>query len=105
MSLIHTHKWYLHPNKDDQHHRVKVYLDALTQTGDLTGDGFNYKITGQGIAAIEVYEEQERKHAESIGIQRRMFWLTLFIIILTVIQAGLVKLPPLIDLSGGGPAT
>jgi hypothetical protein len=100
MSLIHTEKWYLHPNCDDQHHRIQFYLEALAETKDLVKNGIDYQITGQGIAAIERYEEQERKHSESIASQRRMFWLTIVIALLTVVQAGLVKLPPLLDLSG-----
>jgi hypothetical protein len=100
MSLIHTDKWYLHPNQEDEHHRVEFYLDALVETNDLKANGIDYQITGQGIAAIELYEEQERKHSESIASQRRMFWLTIVIALLTVVQAGLIKLPPLLNLSG-----
>ena len=97
MTLIHTHKWYLHPNKDDEHHRIKFYLDKLAETKDLVKNGIDYQITGQGVAAIELYEEQERKHGESISSQRRMFGLTLVIALLTLVQAGLVKLAPLLD--------
>lgn len=99
MSLIHTDKWYLHPNKEDEHHRVQFYLEKLAETKDLVKNGIDYQITGQGVAAIEVYEEQERKHGESMSTQSRMFWLTIVIALLTLVQAGLVKLPPLLDLT------
>ena len=99
MTLIHTDKWYLHPNSEEHHHRAKFYLDALAETKDLVKSGIDYSITGQGIAAIERYEEEERKHSESIASQRRMFWLTIVIAALTLVQAGLVKLPTLLDLT------
>lgn len=99
MTLIHTNKWYLHPNREDHHRRVMLYLDALAETKDLAKSGIDYSITGQGIAAIERYEEEERKHSESIASQRRMFWLTIVIAALTLVQAGLVKLPALLDLN------
>lgn len=99
MTLIHTNKWYLHPNWEDQHNRVKFYLDALAETKDLTKINGDYSITGQGIAAIERYEEEERKHSEAMASQRGMFWLTLVIAALTLVQAGLVKLPILLDFS------
>ncbi|MGY0557496.1 hypothetical protein [Lysobacter sp. A421] len=99
MTLIHTERWYLHPNQEDEHHRVHFHLDKLVETKDLIKNGIDYQITGQGVAAIELYEEQERKHGESISTQRRMFWLTIIIALLTLVQAGLVKLPPLLDLT------
>ena len=99
MSFIHTDRWYLHPNHEGQHHRVQFYLEKLAESKDLVKNGIDYQITGQGVAAIEVYEEQERKHSESISSQRRMFWLTIVIALLTLVQAGLVKLPALLDLT------
>lgn len=98
MSIFHSDRWFLHPNKDAEHSKIKLYLDALVETNELRISDFDYQITGHGIAAIELYEEQERKHSESISSQRRMFWLTIVIALLTVVQAGLIKLPPIIDL-------
>ncbi len=97
MSLIHSDRWYLHPNHENEHHRVKLYLDKLAETKDLFKSGIDYEISGQGVAAIELYEEQERKHGESISAQRKMFVLTIVIALLTLVQTGLVKLPPLLD--------
>jgi hypothetical protein len=99
MTAIHSIRWYLHPNSKAEHEKVKLYLHALADTGELRGN-FNYQITGKGIAAIELYEEQERLHAKSMSGQRKMVWLTVVIVLLTIVQAGLVKLPPLLDFSG-----
>ena len=97
MSLIHSDRWYLHPNKKSEHHRVKFYLEALADTNDLRRIGIDYQITGKGIESIEVYEEQERKHSENISTQKKMFFLTIVIAALTVVQAGLIKLPALLN--------
>jgi hypothetical protein len=97
MTLIHTDMWYLHPKGDEHLHRMEFYLNALSETNLLARSGTDYSITGQGIDAIERYEEEERKHSENIGSQRRMFWLTIVIAALTLVQAGLVKLPPFLD--------
>lgn len=99
MTLMYDIRWYLHPNHDEQHHRIELYLDALAETEHLNKSQMHYKITGYGIAAIELYEEEERKHSESISTQRKMLWLTVVIAALTIVQAGLIKLSPILDLS------
>ncbi|MCP8899867.1 hypothetical protein [Gilvimarinus xylanilyticus] len=98
MTLMYDIRWYLHPSRDDQHHRIELYLDALAETEHLNKSQIHYKITGHGIAAIESYEEEERKHFESISTQRKMLWLTIVIAALTIVQAGLIKLPPILEL-------
>lgn len=100
MSLIHSDRWFFHPNSDVEHHKIKLYLDALVETKELRRNGTAYQISGSGISAIELYEEQERMHAKSMSSQRKMVWLTLVIVLLTIVQAGLLKLPPILDLTG-----
>ncbi|WP_332736532.1 hypothetical protein [Flavihumibacter sp.] len=97
MTKLYTIKWVLHPDKDSQIQKVKLYLKSLVDTGELQMMNGNYVLTGHALRGIEEYEEQERKHIESVKIQRRMFWLTMVIALLTLVQAGLVKLPPIID--------
>lgn len=100
MTKLYTIKWVLHPDKGSQTQKVKLYLNSLVDTGELRMNNGNYALTGHAIRGIEEYEEQERKHVESVKIQRRMFWLTLVIALLTLVQAGLIKLPPLVDVTG-----
>lgn len=56
-----------------------------------------YKVTGEALKTIELYEEQERKHRESVIMQRLTAILTVVIILLTAAQTGIIKLPTLID--------
>ena len=103
MSELYSTKWIYHPDKDKQLKRLKFYLESLTETGELRYADFKYEPTGEALKAIEVYEEQERKHTENVKIQRRMIWLTLAIALLTGAQASLYKLPTLIDWSESKP--
>jgi hypothetical protein len=99
MTGLYSVRWVYHPDKDSQVKRLTFYLDSLVNTGELRRVDHKYELTGRALEAIEVYEEQERKHTENVKVQRRMFWLTLAIAFLTGAQAGLYKLPALLDLS------
>ena len=97
MTQLYSIKWVLHPDQDSQRKKLKFYLESLVDTGELRKADHKYFLTGHALRAIEEYEEQERKHTENVKMQWRMFWLALTIVFLTLVQAGLVKLPPLID--------
>lgn len=100
MSIIHSDRWYLHPNRELELSKIELYLEALSDTNELKRTNhMQYDITGHGISAIEIYEEQERKHTDNISNQRRIFWLTIVIALLTFVQAGLIKMPSIIDLT------
>jgi hypothetical protein len=99
MTELYSIKWILHPDKDDQLNRVRFYLNSLVDTGEMRRKNDEYQLTGEALKVIEVYEEQERKHTENVKGQRKMLWLTLAIVLLTAAQAGLFKLPNVIDLS------
>lgn len=97
MTDLHSIKWVLHPHGEEEQRKLEFYLDALVETGELRRVNCKYLLTGFALRAIEEYEEQERKHTANVKMQGRTFWLTLAIVALTAIQAGLVKLPVLLD--------
>lgn len=97
MTDLHSIKWVLHPHGEEEQRKLEFYLDALVETGELQKINYKYVLTGFALRAIEEYEEQERKHTENVKMQWRTFWLTLAIAALTVVQAGIVKLPALLD--------
>ena len=97
MTALYSIKWYSHPEGGAVHNRLEFYLDSLTETGELRKVNYKYVVTGQALRAIEEYEEQERKHTENVKMQWRTFCLAFAVATLTVVQAGLVKLPTLID--------
>ncbi|MDG3066584.1 hypothetical protein ACFQ4M_03215 [Thauera mechernichensis] len=100
MTALYTIKWVFHPDRDSQRLKLRFYLRSLVDTGELRELNGGYEVTGNALRAIEEYEEQERKHTESVKTQRKIMWLTLVIAFLTAVQAGLLKLPTIFDLSG-----
>jgi hypothetical protein len=97
MTALYSIKWFSHPQGKEAHRRLAFYLDSLVESGELKKVNYKYVVTGQALRAIEEYEEQERKHTESVKMQWRTFWLAVAVAALTFIQAGLVKLPPILD--------
>jgi hypothetical protein len=100
MTNMYSIRWVLHPDREAQRRKLELYLDSLVRSGDVKLVDHDYAVTGQALSTLEKYEEEERRHAESVGVQRRMWWLTLLIALLTLVQAGIIKLPVLVDLSG-----
>lgn len=99
MTELYSIKWVLHPQRETEQQRLEFYLDSLAETGELRKLNYKYVVTGFALRAIEEYEEQERKHTENVKMQWRTFWLAVAVAALTLVQAGLVKLPALIDLT------
>lgn len=99
MTKLYSIKWVLHPNADKQREILQFYLDSLVSTGDLEIINHEYVVNGYAVTFIEQWEEDERKHNESVKLQRRAFWLSVVIAFLALVQANVIKLPTVIDLS------
>jgi hypothetical protein len=103
MTKLYSIKWVLHPEGDQQQEKLELYLDSLVKSEDLKLINNEYVVTGNAIRTIEKFEEEERRHVKSVKIQWIIFWLTFLIaiisIILAAIQAGLIKLPALLNLN------
>lgn len=97
MTDLYSIKWVLHPEGEQQQQKIEFYLDSLVETGEVKKTNYKYSVTGHALRTFEEYEEQERKHTENVKMQWRMIWLTCAIAFLTAVQAGLVKLPAIID--------
>jgi hypothetical protein len=89
----------LHPSGNEAQKKLELYLDSLEYTGELKKIDYQYVVTGLGVATIEKYEKEDRKHAEFVTLQRILVALTFFLVIVGLLQAGVIKLPTLIDLS------
>lgn len=95
---IHGPNFFLHPGHNKASDRIHVVIESLVETGELTKDreGY-YLLTGFGVAALERIEEEERRHEDSVRIQRRMVWLTVVLVAAALLQAGVVDVPPLLE--------
>jgi hypothetical protein len=99
MTNLYSIRWVEHPDGESARIQLEAYLEAMVETGELAKSSYKYRVTGQALRAIEEYEEQERKHVENVRMQRAMLWLTIAIAVFTAVQAQLIKLPTLIDLT------
>ena len=99
MTALYSIKWFSHPQGEEAQQRLEFYLESLVETGELTKVDCKYVVTGHALRAIEEYEEQERKHTENVKIQSRTLKVAIAVAALTIVQAGLIKLPPLLDFS------
>lgn len=100
MTDMHSIRWVAHPNGESVRSRLELYLDSLVDTGELTKNGIDYRITGHALKLVEERSEQERRHRQGIKIQWFIAGLTLAAVLLALVQAGLVRLNPIFDLAG-----
>lgn len=100
MSHLYSLRWVFHPDRAEQIKKIQLTLDSFVDTGEispiLNGE---YRVNGKALHTIELFEEQERKHRESVIMQRLTIFLTVAIVVLTAVQAGILKLPFIWDLS------
>ena len=99
MTKLYSINWILHPSGDEQQKKLEFYLESLVMSGELKEINGEYVVTGKAISTIEKYEEEERRHIEAVKLQKRMFWLTILLLIAAIVQSGVIKLPTLLDFS------
>lgn len=99
MTDMHTIRWVTHPDGESIRNRLELYLDSLADTGELRNVNGDYKLTGHALSLVEERSEQERKHRQAFGLQVLIVILTLVTAMLAVVQSGLVRLKPLLDLT------
>jgi hypothetical protein len=89
MTQLHSSRWLNHPNRNRKQCEIKLYLESLVDTGDLKTDtsGYHYLVTGKALQTIQQYEEEERRHNDSVKVQKGIFYLTFFIALAALIQA------------------
>jgi hypothetical protein len=99
MSLRYGHRWVGHPEWEEHHERLDRLLDLLVEAGDLATANGRYRATGQTLLTLEEAEEADRKHVANYRVQALLAALTLVSSAMAAAQAGLIKLPTLIDFS------
>ena len=99
MTKLYTIKWILHPNAESERDKLDFFLSSLVDTGELKYQNNKYVLTGLALKAIEDSEQDDQKHVENVKLQRRMLWLTVVIVFLTIVQTGLIKLPTVFNFS------
>ena len=97
MTELYSIRWASHPDGDKQLELLELYLESLCESGELIKVNDEYVVTGKSLSTLEKDEELERRHQDSVRTQRRVFWLTLFLLLAALIQSGVIKIPVLLD--------
>lgn len=101
MSVKYGYRWAGHPGWEAHHHLLEQHLVLLAQSGELEKHGHKYKPTGLALKTLEESEDEDRKHSANLRVQLLLAVLTFVSAVMAAAQAGLVKLPVLIDLTKG----
>lgn len=98
MTDLYSFRWYGHPEGMAQYRAFELHLDSLVESGELKkSHKGTYSVTGVAIKSLREDEYAERRHKDSLSVQRKMFWITVLLVLTSIIQAGLIKLSPVID--------
>jgi hypothetical protein len=106
LSLNFNMHWILHPDKERLSATINLYLDSFIIGGELIKiNNSHYKVTGKALETYAKHIEEEQRHQQSIGQQKKMVYLTIAISLLTLItaisalgQANIISFPVWINL-------
>ena len=99
MSGRYGYRWASHPEWEAHHQQLERQLELLGESGDLRRYEYKFQPTGQALRTLEESEEADRKHVANYRVQVLLALLTLVSAIMAAAQAGLLKLPVVLDLT------
>lgn len=103
MHLRHGDRWAGHPGWQAHRQALNLRLRGLVDTGELrlSDDGLRFFPTGQAYRALDESDDIDRKHRDNFRLQVVIGLLTLVGAFMGAVQASVVKLPTLLDLTDG----
>lgn len=101
MTAKYGHRWAGHPGWAAHQALLERHLELLTQSGELEKTAHNFKPTGLALKTLEEAEDEDRKHSANLRVQLLLAVLTFVSAVMAAAQAGLLKLPTLLDLTSG----
>jgi hypothetical protein len=102
MSRRYGARWASHPDWDAHHRLLELHLDLLADSGELRKVNHRFQPTGMALKTLEESEEEDRKHSANLRVQVLLAILTFVSAVMAGAQAGLVKLPTVLDLTTSG---
>jgi hypothetical protein len=96
---LYSDRIYLRPDSDEQIGKLERILETLCESEYLRKNQLDYSPTGRGISVFEQHEEEDRRHRQVVWTQWLLVALTLAIAAAAIVQAGVIKIPLLLDLS------
>ncbi len=94
MSELRTTRWIHHPNSQRTLNRLNLLLDAFAESGDLVRKDIYYTVTPKAINTLAGYQENKRRHLDSVRIQFAIAVFTFIIALSAVLGACSVKFAP-----------
>jgi hypothetical protein len=88
-------RWMERPDASKKLDEIETMLAALVDLQEIQKTGNGFVINGKGIASLSQYEEEERKHRESMRLQSGIKWLTGVMVIAALLQAKVINIPAL----------
>lgn len=99
LALLHGVRVFAHPEFNKEASKINALLVGFTETQELKILNDNYHLTGHAFKVLDEYEESDRKHKSLNRSQIAMVFLTAGLMIATLIQAKIIEVPTLIDLT------
>jgi len=87
MNQMYGRHWRYHPENERLSRYYGILLDSLASSNDLRQDGISYQLAPQGPATLATYEEDNRKHRDQVRQQKLLGFLTLWLVIVGLLQA------------------
>ncbi|EJG2750432.1 hypothetical protein M9Z64_000731 [Escherichia coli] len=70
--------WIYHDDYSRLIKELRLCLDSLVESGDISKTRDGYKPTGKAINTLNHFNNEEQRYNENIRSQKSMFWATLF---------------------------
>ncbi|MBN1474142.1 MAG: hypothetical protein JW914_05975 [Syntrophaceae bacterium] len=99
MENIYSPMWIEHPDKDSSENKLNLYLDSFVESGEIERDKAKYFVKSKAISTLEKYEEDDRRHRRQVNLQIMMIILTVLLALIGLIQAEVIKIPTILDLT------
>ncbi|PQV57540.1 hypothetical protein LX70_01346 [Defluviimonas denitrificans] len=88
LSDFYGNRIYAHPQLDEVSARFRLVIESLAASGDLKKANLHeFQLEPQALETISSYEQDERRHRDSVRQNKRLFWITVIIAIATALQA------------------
>jgi hypothetical protein len=90
LNSIYGHRWIFHPQKDHLLRYYTLIFDSLESSNDLTKHAaLSYEVSPSALVTLSSYEEDERKHQDSVSQQRKLVYLTIALVLVGVAQVSI----------------
>ena len=101
MVQVHSERSLYHPDRDQHIFHSELLLDSLVESGDLKKDGALYRLTPKALMSIAAYEEEDRRHRDSLRQQWVLTGLTFVLILVTALPLVLGWMKPPLEQATG----